>query len=113
MRSRCVLLLLALASGFSAVACNGATRACSNAGLCVDCTAVCEKMVACRVGFEGGLSLGAQDEQTRCERGCATTDTITAERARCIEAVDATNVNRCHREVVGCLGVDAGNIYAE
>jgi hypothetical protein len=94
------------------VGCDAATRTCSNAGLCVDCSSVCTKMVTCRVGFESGATFGAQDEQSRCERGCATSDTITPERARCIDAVDTTNVNRCHREIVGCLGVDAGNIYA-
>jgi hypothetical protein len=48
------------------------------------------------------------DAQSRCERGCLSTDTITAERQDCILATDPADPNRCQQEVVGCLGVDGG-----
>lgn len=89
-------------------------QACESVGACVDCQKTCERMLQCRVGFsESNVSppFLDQSEQARCERGCATTDTITPERAHCILAANPAEPQRCHDEILVCLGVDAGPGY--
>lgn len=92
--------------------CNPATT-CQHAGLCVDCNAVCTKMVDCHVSFAAGDGpvLGANDPHGKCVRGCFSSDTITPERAQCIHDVDSANRDRCQKRVLGCLGADAGSLY--
>jgi hypothetical protein len=87
--------LVALAMGLAAWGCEG--------------TALCSRMVECGVAY--GASLPVNDSpQTRCEVECMRSDTMTPERARCITGADTTNRQACQREIVGCLGVDAGAV---
>ena len=109
----CSLLLLAtLGAGFT---CETPTReeACRGSTVCVDCGAVCERMRHCQVTFAVDDppvvgELLPDDDQARCERACLSTDTITSERQECILDADASDLTRCQREVVACLGVDGG-----
>jgi hypothetical protein len=102
-------ILLALSSW----ACNPA-QTCHKAGVCVDCQAACERMVQCHVSFTSSNALfGSEDPQAQCERGCLTTDTMTPERERCILAVDPGNSERCQKQVIGCLGADAGPVFTQ
>jgi len=108
------LLLLLSALGCSPNGPQSPAQLCQSFNLCVDCEATCRRMLQCRVGFsEGGPPPpGAEDtEQARCERGCFNTDTITPARERCILASDPANAQRCHDEILACLGVDGGPGY--
>lgn len=102
-------MALALGTALLAVwGCQG-TAPCQQDGFCVDCTALCQRMVACGVAY--GAELPANDSpQTRCEFECMRSDTMTPERARCITDTDTSNRQACQREIVGCLGVDAGAV---
>ncbi|MBI5495702.1 MAG: hypothetical protein HY904_11810 [Deltaproteobacteria bacterium] len=94
-----------------AAACGRTTsERCANSGLCVDCTSTCERLLQCRVGFGQDHTLpGPRDDQSRCVRGCLTSDIITPQRQQCILDTDPGDVEKCHRDVLGCLGVeDAG-----
>ena len=105
------LLLLCLATACSS---EGAppVQACESVNLCVDCRTTCQRMLQCQVSFadpNAGLpGLAASDDETQCERGCATTDTITPTRERCIKSTNPAVPEQCHKDILACLGVDAG-----
>lgn len=90
--------------------------ACRASGRCVDCHAVCQRMVECEVSYAvGGEPLPVVEDtdskQGQCERGCVTTDAISPQRASCILDVDSSDPGKCQQQILVCLGVDGGVEY--
>lgn len=91
--------------------------AASGCGPSVDCTALCQRTIACEVSFqpeddptEEKVASGERTELESCAIGCEESPLVTVESATCIDALDVRDANVCQAEVLQCLGVEEGEL---